>query len=208
MWIDDTLVVDGCADHPVAASVSGTYTNAVAGSWHRVRVDHYNRGGNGLLNLTWIRPGQTSQTVPSQYLRPRYGLTTSTTVSESNGIPDKVTATKYSDNGLDPVFGLPTSTTTDPAGLNLTRTTGYETPGTGYLRRLTETAPAGTATTPAPRPTTRPTRPAWPRPAQTRRPRTAFASPRKRSTTRPVVPSPPAPTPTRGPVPPTTLVIG
>ncbi len=147
MWIDDTLVVDGWADHPVAASVSGTYTNAVAGSWHRVRVDHYNRGGNGLLNLTWIRPGQTSQTVPSQYLRPRYGLTTSTTVSESNGIPDKVTATKYSDNGLDPVFGLPTSTTTDPAGLNLTRTTGYETPGTGYLRRLTETAPAGTATT-------------------------------------------------------------
>lgn len=31
LWVDDTLVVDGWADHPVTTSVTGTYTNTVAG---------------------------------------------------------------------------------------------------------------------------------------------------------------------------------
>jgi RHS repeat-associated protein len=147
LWVDDTLVVDGWTDHPVTASLTGTYTNTAAASWHRIRVDYYNRGGNGLLNFTWSPPGQTWQVVPGQYLRPRYGLTTSTTVSESNGIPDRTTATRYTDNGVDPASGLPTSTVIDPAGLNLGHATAYETPGTGYRRKLTGTDPAGGQTT-------------------------------------------------------------
>src|SRR5262249_45744876 len=147
MWIDDALVVDGWADHPVTTSVTGSYTNTTAGSWHRIRVDYFNHGGNGLLNLTWIRPGQTWKVVSGQYLHPRYGLTASKPVSESAGIPDRTTATGYNDNGLDPVFGLATSTTVDPAGLNLTSTTTYETPGAAYLRPLTQTTPAGTQST-------------------------------------------------------------
>jgi RHS repeat-associated protein len=76
---------------------------------------------------------------------PNYGLVTQATDPDG-----KVTATSYSDptHGIGPQFGLPTAVTQDPAGLNLTTTTSYETPSpTSYLRMVAKTLPAGNQTT-------------------------------------------------------------
>ncbi len=142
VWVDDTLVIDNW--HNQAATWSqGTYTSPAAGATKRIRVEYYQNGGNSQLELDWVPPGGAQQVVPGQYLHPRYGLTTSTVVSESNGVPDGVTATKYTDNGLDAVYALGTSTSAAPAGLNLTGQAGYETPGVGYLRETSATMPSG-----------------------------------------------------------------
>ena len=45
LWIDDVLVIDSWTDK-ANTSVPGSYTNATAGAWHRIRVDYYNRSGN------------------------------------------------------------------------------------------------------------------------------------------------------------------
>ena len=138
LWIDDQLIVDSWQDGGSRA-VSGTYNNTVAGAFKRIRVDYYNKVDVGLINLNWVRPGKPEENVPGQYLRPRYGLTTATTTSESNGVPDKVTTTKFNDGNVDATFGLPTSTV---AG-GLTSTTSYETVGSGYLRSTGKTMPTG-----------------------------------------------------------------
>lgn len=147
IWIDDTLLVDSWTDK-AATSTYATYANSVAGSVHRVRVDYYNSHGTGLLNFNWARPGKAFENIPGQYLLPRYGLTTSSTTAQSNGLPDQVTATAYSNSsGLDPTYGLETGTTEDPGGLNLTTGTSYEAPGSGYLRETAKTMPTGAQTT-------------------------------------------------------------
>ncbi|MFC0542593.1 PA14 domain-containing protein [Kutzneria chonburiensis] len=145
VWIDDQLIVDAWADGGSHA-VSGTYNNTDAGAYKRIRVDYYNRVDVGLINLNWIRPGQAEENVPGQYLKPRYGLTTSSTSSESNGVPDKTSASRFGDGNLDPTFGLPGSTVNDPAGLALASTAGYEAVGSGYLRRTSEAKPSGATT--------------------------------------------------------------
>ncbi len=148
IYIDDSLVVDGWSDHASSnPGVSGTYTNTNVGSWHRLRIDYYNHNGNGLLTFTWSPPGGSWAVVPGADLRPRYGLTTSTVTSESNGVPNKTTATSHNGNSLDPVYGLNTSSTMDPAGLKLSSSSSYETPGTGYLRQTTKAMPSGALTT-------------------------------------------------------------
>ncbi|MFI6999057.1 PA14 domain-containing protein [Nocardia sp. NPDC050175] len=156
LWIDDVLTVDSWTDK-AATAVSGTYTNTTAGSWHRVRVDYYNRGGTtGALDFTWTRSGAgTEVTVPGQNLAPRYGLETSTATGNTSGgdierAPSKQVVKGYSDpaNGIDPVFGLVVSKTGDPGGLNLTGRKLFERPGQGFLRQLAETLPTGELTNP------------------------------------------------------------
>jgi RHS repeat-associated protein len=144
VWIDDQLIVDGWRDGGVIKA-GGNFTNTTASSVHRIRVEYYDKNNNGLVELNWTPPGGQEQNLPGTDLRPRYGLTTSTVTSESNGVPNKTTATSY--NGLDPVYGLGTSSTVDPAGLTLSSKTGYETPGAGYLRQTTKTMPTGAQTT-------------------------------------------------------------
>lgn len=113
IWIDDTLIVDSWTDKGGSAEYNN-YTNAVAGSIHRVRVEYYNSHSTGYLDFNWARPGMAAENIPGQYLLPRYGLTTSTTTSESNGVSNRVESTSYSGSGLDPVYGMATGTTQDP----------------------------------------------------------------------------------------------
>ncbi|MFD0686143.1 PA14 domain-containing protein [Actinomadura fibrosa] len=159
LWIDDVLLVDSWTDKPSTA-VAGEYTNAKAGSRHRIRVEYYNRSGNtAALNLTWTPPGAgEAVTVPGRYLAPRYPYETSKITYGGSGAaaeraPSTRTATGLADpaNGIDPVFGLVVSKTSDPDGLALTRRNTYERPGAGYLRRLAEALPAGDVTDPAKR---------------------------------------------------------
>jgi RHS repeat-associated protein len=150
LWIDDQLVVDSWVlDVPRAAR--GDYTNTTAGSIHRIRVDQFNGGGPGQLHLNWTIPTGATESVPGQYLHPRYNLTTPTRTDQapSEGVPDQVTTTRYDENGLDPTYGLATSTSTSTGSgtTELTSRTGYETPGSGYLRRNTKTMPSAASTT-------------------------------------------------------------
>ncbi|MBY8863557.1 hypothetical protein K7711_44310 [Nocardia sp. CA2R105] len=162
LWIDDALMVDSWTDKPNTA-VAGSYTNTTAGSWHRVRVDYYNRSGTtGALNFTWTPPGAGSPvTVPGQFLQPRYGWQTSQTDYDSSGGATEragttKTATSYSDpaNGIDAVYGLVVAKTSDPGGLSLVRRNTYETPGAGYLRKTASALPSGDITNPDKRSTT------------------------------------------------------
>ncbi|MET3987769.1 PA14 domain-containing protein [Streptomyces sp. PvR034] len=162
LWVDDVLTVDNWSDKPTTTS-AGTYTNTTAGSWHRIRVDYYNRSGTtGALTLTWAPPGTPTPTpVPGTNLAPRYGWATSSTTDDTSATPQerapsKHSASSYSDPaaGIDPVYGLTVSTTADPDGLGLTARTRYEQPGQGYLRKLTTAMPAGDLADPAKRNTT------------------------------------------------------
>ncbi len=156
LWIDDVLIVDSWTDK-AATAVSGTYTNTTAGSWHRIRIDYYNRSGKtGALDFTWKPPGSGSSiTVPGQNLAPRYGLQTGQITENTSGgdterAPAKKLATSYSDtdNGIDPVLGLAVSKTGDPGGINLTGRMLIEKPGQGYLRQLAAALPGGDLTNP------------------------------------------------------------
>ncbi|MBU3065770.1 hypothetical protein KO481_30125 [Nocardia sp. NEAU-G5] len=162
LWIDDVRLVDSWSDKASTAT-AGSYTNTVAGSWHRIRVEYYNRSGTtGALNLTWTPPGTGSPvTVPGQFLQPRYGRQTSQTDYDSSGGATEragttKTATSYSDpaNGIDAVYGLVVAKTSDPGGLSLVRRNTYETPGTGYLRKTASALPSGDITNPDKRSTT------------------------------------------------------
>ena len=138
LWIDDRLITDGWKDQ-TPTPYTGTYTSPAAGAIKRIRIDYNNTNGPGDLHLSWTRPGGSEQIVPGIYLRPRYGLTTSTVKDQSNGVPNSVSSTSYTDNGLDAGYSLPTTSTT--AGL-ATRTS-YEAAGSGYLRKTGKTMPTG-----------------------------------------------------------------
>ncbi|MFI9382107.1 PA14 domain-containing protein [Kutzneria sp. NPDC052558] len=145
VFIDDQLVIDGWSDGGSRA-YSGTYANATAGAVKRIRVDYYNKVDVGLINLNWIRPGQAEENVPGQYLRPRYGLKTSTTASESDGVLDKTATTAFTGTGVDPVYGLAASGQAGQNGVKVSGSVSYETPGSGYLRKTAKTMATGAKT--------------------------------------------------------------
>jgi len=104
---------------------------------HQIAVTDQQFATNGLLNLTTNVSGASFD--------PNYGLATQSTDADG-----KVTSTSYANpaQGVGPQFGLVTSSTLNPGGLNLTSSTSYETPGPGsYLRVTAKTLPAGNATT-------------------------------------------------------------
>ncbi|MCP2168215.1 PA14 domain-containing protein [Goodfellowiella coeruleoviolacea] len=146
VWVDDRGVIDDWRD--VAPTWrEGKVNSDAAGAIKRIRVDFYDSVSLAQLELHWTTPSGAQEAVPGSQLKPRYGLTTSTTEDESDGVPNKVTRTRYTDNGLDPVYGLATATIADPNGLALTGTTSVETPGSGYLRQTGKTLPTGARTT-------------------------------------------------------------
>ncbi|MGW4371460.1 PA14 domain-containing protein [Nocardia takedensis] len=154
LWIDDVLIIDSWTDKP-STTVTGAYTNTVADSRHRIRVDYYNRAGTtGALDLAWTPPGASGPvTVPGARLAPRYGLETGLTTHNTSGggverAPSKTVATTYADpaNGLDAVYGLVASKTSDPGGLALTGRSVFEQPGQGFMRQLSASLAGGDIT--------------------------------------------------------------
>ncbi|MFB9902390.1 PA14 domain-containing protein [Allokutzneria oryzae] len=120
---------------------------------HRIRIDYSQRllgerrVGVSDANLMWKSSTSDWSPVPADKLTPDYGLTTSSTTLESDGVPDKKATSSYVDGGLEPGYGLATSGVVDPGGLNLTGKTEYEKPGTGFLRRVAKTMPSGAKNT-------------------------------------------------------------
>lgn len=145
--IDDVVIIDRWFD---ASGWSPTVNvaNPVAGSHHRIRIDHYEATGNASLTLYWTPPGQAAAIVPGSALSPRYGLeTTKTTEDTTSGSPSEVTSTTYAN----PALGLATAQTNDPGAghLALSTQTAHETigPAGNYSRRVSKTMPSGAVTT-------------------------------------------------------------
>jgi RHS repeat-associated protein len=141
MWIDDKLVIDSWILSEFVPR-NATYTSPGAGYRGKVRIEYFDNLVQATFALNWTRPGGVDQNIPGNYLHPRYGLTTSTHTLDSDGVPDIMPVTSFTDGGLDSTYGLATSTSL--AGL--TTGSGYETPGTGYLRKKTKTMPTGAVT--------------------------------------------------------------
>ncbi|XIF82729.1 PA14 domain-containing protein [Kutzneria buriramensis] len=142
MWVDDQLVIDDWINTTPKWRQAVVHSDA-PGQAKRIRIEYYEFDLTAQLELDWTTPSGTQQPVPGTQLRPRYGLSTSSTTSESDGVPDKATGTQYGQNGLDAAYGLASSAVTDPNGLKLASGIGYEPVGTGYLRKTSKTMPTG-----------------------------------------------------------------
>lgn len=86
--------------------------------------------------------GGSSAAIPLSQLDPSYRLKTTST--DADGL---TTTTSYTAGNLGAQYGLPTATTAGAGSPAATTTsTTYETPGSGWLRKLSTTLPAGNTT--------------------------------------------------------------
>ncbi len=150
LWIDDTLVINDWADGSYRDHATYALNNTTANSWHRIRLDYYNKAvgttldTDGHLELLKTAPGGSETSAIGSLLTPRYGLATSNKVYDS-AIGNTTATNNY---GSTPELGLLQSANVDATGLNYTSSSAYETPGTGtYLRQTSKTLPGGTTTT-------------------------------------------------------------
>lgn len=152
IYIDGALYSD--VDAPVAnEDYAGNYGEWWAGPWpdppmipagqHRIQIDFL--GSSTTLNGLYLPgSGGVGPFMPNSWLRPDYGLETTTIDPDA-----KTVATSYTDTtaGIGPELGLVTAVTQDPGGLALVSKTSYESPASGrWLRRTATTLPAGTTT--------------------------------------------------------------
>lgn len=129
------------AANTAPATAAGTYNPGTTG-WKPVTIEYTNPSGNASFGFQW-KQGAAAYAYPdAAHQSSGYGL-----VTEKTDASGEVTRTSYKDaaKGIDPKMGLAVSEVTDPAGLALTTTTAYETPGAGYLRATARTLPTGTA---------------------------------------------------------------
>jgi RHS repeat-associated protein len=150
VYIDDIQVAAGAVAAPSNNPPHGTYNNTTAGSTHRITVEYSAAAAQNAtagFYLRWTVPGSAVWADPGPSLSPRYGLATSNTVDGSGAAPTEKTTTSYQSSQLGPEFGLPTATTQDPGGLNLSSTRAYGTRGDGnFMRETTSTMPDGDIT--------------------------------------------------------------
>ncbi|MFW8744772.1 PA14 domain-containing protein [Mesorhizobium japonicum] len=169
LWLNDSIVINNLNASFSHYAVATAPFTATAGQVVRIRLTYLQVGGPDHLELDWATPGNSVPTspsadvpVPGADLSPAYGLVTGaktydavpTGVSglSASQVSNEVTSTGYSSSADGPWLGLPQSTTVDPTGdgnaspVNLTTTATYETPGSGFLRKLTSALPAGSAT--------------------------------------------------------------
>lgn len=89
VWVEDQLLINDW--NPVGTAWrQATLTNTIAGAAKRIRIEYFEATVTAQLELHWTTPGGLQQAVPGSQLRPRYGLTTSTVTSESDGVTDLV----------------------------------------------------------------------------------------------------------------------
>ncbi|WP_410603193.1 PA14 domain-containing protein [Amycolatopsis sp. lyj-90] len=146
VWVDDQIVIDDWIN-TTPKWRQGVVRSDSPGQAKRIRVDYYEFDLTAQLELHWTTPAGVQQSVPGTQLRPRYGLKTSTTASESAGVADKVATTTFGDAGIDPAYGLATSGSANPAGLKVGGSVSYEAPGSGYLRKTAKTMATGAKST-------------------------------------------------------------
>ncbi|UAJ77808.1 hypothetical protein IT072_10845 [Leifsonia sp. ZF2019] len=154
VWLNDVLMINDWVSGAAHLSPTANVT-VTAGQVMRIRLQYKEDTSTASLQLLWTPPGSSQAVIPGTALSPAYGLATSSQTDDSapagnpnvsnSQVPALKSATGY---GSNPWLGMATSTSADPAGLNLTTTNTYEPYGsTGYLRQLSQTLPAGNTTT-------------------------------------------------------------
>jgi RHS repeat-associated protein len=150
LWVDDVLVIDDWNDGAQRSHVTGTFNNTStpADSWHRIRLDYYNKSGDtdARLELYMTPPGGTETSALGTLLTPLYNLVTTEKTFDSNpSVGDRVTTNNY---GTAPELRLLQSSSVDPTGLNYVTSYTYEAQGaTGsFLRQTSKTLPGGVTT--------------------------------------------------------------
>jgi RHS repeat-associated protein len=148
VWVDDILIVDKW-DGVVWPGLSGGSFTVTGTAATRVRIDGYRTtGATTPLTVSMQQDnGFTWTTDWSSYLKPGYGLTTSTKSFDA-ALGDSTATVNY---GSTPELGQPQSATADPTGLNLTSSTTYEQQGaTGsFLRPTSKSRPGDAINNPA-----------------------------------------------------------
>lgn len=112
----------------------------------RVRIDFKAGTGTSSLRFGYGYNGAATSFAIGNTLKPGFWYATRTTATDTSGSaqvpPQVVTETRFNE-GIDPVYGILTSTILDPSGLALKTLEGFESPGTGsLLRRTRHTLPA------------------------------------------------------------------
>jgi RHS repeat-associated protein len=151
LWIDDKLVIGDWADGAYRDHTGTAFNNTTANSWHRIRLDYYNKAvgttldTDGHLELFKTAPGGTETSAIGSLLTPRYGLTTSNKVFDST-VGDTTITNNF---GANPELGLLQNATVDSAGLNYSSSGTYEAQDASgsFLRSTSKTLPGGTTTT-------------------------------------------------------------
>ena len=148
VWVDDQLVVDSWGSGALRVASTGIVNViATAGQQSRIRVEYADWTEGAKLELQWKSGTNSLAPVPGSALTPDYGLANGSLTDDSamgaSGlsdaqVPDLVTSLEYTH----PWLGAATASVVDPGGLALRTETTYETPGTGWLRRLTKRLPA------------------------------------------------------------------
>jgi RHS repeat-associated protein len=153
VYVDDRAVLDAWDPAASPRVLTSAAPVTLTGTRQRLRLDYATPGSGSQLALSATNTATGAVTaLTGGLLAPRLGLPTTVTVEDSGGsAPSQTTRTLYSDAaaGISPVLGIATGTVQDPAGLALTTKTGYESVGTGYLRRLSRSMPSGAVTTTA-----------------------------------------------------------
>lgn len=146
VWIDDQLIVDDWTAGTLRDSIGGF--NHEAGKVHRIRVDYFSvpstTGTNASsFNLSLKQTNGFDWTSDwTNYLKPGYGLTTSTKTYDT-----QLGSAEIKAEFTNPAYGVIKDVTIDPNGSATKSTTTFEDTGTGYLRQLSKTTAGGTTTT-------------------------------------------------------------
>ncbi len=143
LYVDDVAMVKV---QPGASDLAAGAVSLTAGTVHRVRIAYTAGTGTSTLKLGWTPNGGTLTYALGAQLKPGFWYATRTTIDDTTGstqIPaTHVTETRYND-GIDPVYGIASTTVEDPNGLALTTRETYEPVGANsLLRRTRRTLPA------------------------------------------------------------------
>jgi large repetitive protein len=151
VFINNQLVVATQKANTAATSAAFAATQ---GQVATISVLYWQYSGAAAFTLSWTTPtASTAVAVPGAQLSPDYSLVTSTQTDDSvpagvsgltsSQVASQLTKTNY---GPSPWLGQASSVAIDPAGLNLTSSSTYETSSSLFGRLITSQKPAGSAT--------------------------------------------------------------
>lgn len=145
VWVNDQLVMDGWSHRSNSVATKSATVSLKSYQENKLTVEYANAGGGDTVFRLEMSGNGVSTTggVWGNVLKPGYGLTTSSTVYDSQ-LGNRTSTTNY---GSRPEYGLAQSATLDPAGLNLTSSSSYEEPGVGYLRQTDKSLPGSSTPT-------------------------------------------------------------
>jgi hypothetical protein len=79
LWMNDSLVISRNNQH--SYTKDSVKLNLVAGQFYNIRLDYYNAGGPGVIQLFWSYTGQFTQVIPISY---QYPPAVDSTIIDSN----------------------------------------------------------------------------------------------------------------------------